>query len=75
VTSTHLAKLLASYRAKPDLVASIGAQGLDVPAVFHGSHYGRLAALSNGHGARVIVNTSPGVTAIDWREGESELAA
>lgn len=73
VTSTHLAKLLAMYRAKPDLVASSGGHGLDVPAVFHGAHYGRLAALSNGHGAHVILNTSPGVSAVDW--GETEIAA
>jgi CTP:molybdopterin cytidylyltransferase MocA len=75
VSSTHLAKLLATYRAKPDLVASSGAHGLDVPAIFHGAHYGRLAALSNGHGAHVVLHTSPGVTAVDWRDGETELAA
>lgn len=75
VSSTHLEKLLATYRAKHDLVASRSAHGLDVPAIFHGSHYGRLAALHNGHGAQVILNTSPGVTAVDWHDDATELAA
>jgi CTP:molybdopterin cytidylyltransferase MocA len=75
MSSTHLEKLLTAYRGKRDLVATRGPHGLDVPAIFHGSHYGRLAALSNGHGAQVILNTSPGVTEVDMRDGSSELAA
>lgn len=75
VTSSHLEKLLGAYRGKHDLVATRGAHGFEIPAVFHGTHYGRLAALSNGHGAQVILNTSPGVTGVDPHGDDAELAA
>jgi len=65
ISSSHLERLLAAYRGHHDLVGTRGAHGLEVPAIFHGSHYGRLAALRDGHGAHVILNTSPGVTAVD----------
>lgn len=75
VTASHLERLLAAYRAKRDLVASRCSHGLGVPAVFHGTHFGRLAHLTGDHGAQVVVGTTPGVVAVDWPDGELELAA
>jgi molybdenum cofactor cytidylyltransferase len=75
VTSTHLERLIAAYRSKRDVVASRCAHGLGAPAVFHGTHYGRLGALTGDHGPQVIVGTTPGVVAVDWHDGELDLAA
>jgi molybdenum cofactor cytidylyltransferase len=75
VTSSHLERLLAAYRWKQDVVASRCLHGLSLPAVFHGTHYGRLGSLHGDCGANVIVGTTPGVVAVEWPEGELELAA
>ncbi|MBA3463704.1 MAG: NTP transferase domain-containing protein [Deltaproteobacteria bacterium] len=76
VTATHLERLIATYRSKGDVVASRCVHhGLGAPAVFHGTHFGRLGALTGDHGPQVIVGTTPRVVAVDWPESELDVAA
>jgi CTP:molybdopterin cytidylyltransferase MocA len=70
VTTTHLERLLVAYRTNRDVVASHCVQGLCLPAVFHGTHYGRLAALTGERCAQVILATTPHLATVEWPEGE-----
>src|SRR5205085_1628033 len=70
VTTSHLERLLVAYRANRDVVASHCATGLCLPAVFHGTHYGRLAALTGERCAQVVLATTPHLARVEWPEGE-----
>lgn len=75
VTSSHLDQLLAAYAANRDVVASRCAHGLCLPAVFHATHYARLAHLSGEHSAETVLAMTPGVAPIGWTDGDIALAA
>ena len=75
VSASHLEHLLAAYRANREVVGSRCVQGLCLPAVFHATHYARLAHLTGDANASTVLATTPGLVAIDAPERDRELAA
>jgi CTP:molybdopterin cytidylyltransferase MocA len=75
VSATHLEHLLAAYRTNREIVGSRCTEGLCLPAVFHATHYARLAHLTGDANVGVVLATTPGVVAIDALETDLDLAA
>lgn len=74
VTSEHLQKLMDTYRAGADLVASSYAGTLGVPAVFSPAHRVELLRLAADEGAKSILRRGTScVAAVPFEGGEIDV--